>query len=273
MVPGVQKVMWLSISLGRCGRAGPVAAWRGVARARCGAPRTARMACLLRPGSSSTATCRLPLHAHKAGRPLQALALDGALASGKSIATDGGYNVPARVLLLPPRNERRTDLAWAVRVPGACCTRYSLCDVFAVQLAQDADLLLNVIDLVLCILEVDDLDCHGMSVGLVVAAVYLAAGKGGEEGAEGGKVVSFSSSCSLPSTSGGAHNSPKASLANPLLLGVVVLWVGALGRGQLLPLRAGLCEIVVGHHAERRLTAPDGRVGLEGFVLEKRMRM
>jgi hypothetical protein len=33
--------------------------------------------------------------------------------------------------------------------------------IFAVELPEDLDLLLNIVDLVLCILEVDDLDSYG----------------------------------------------------------------------------------------------------------------
>lgn len=51
-----------------------------------------------------------------------------------------------------------------------------LCDVFGVQLGEDHDLLLNIVDFVLCIFEVDDLDGNGSTGSLVVTFVHLAKG-------------------------------------------------------------------------------------------------
>lgn len=72
--------------------------------------------------------------------------------------------------------------------------------MLAVQLTENADLLLDIINLILCIFQIDDLDGYGCLSGLVVAAIDLT----------------------------------KGSLSNSLFADIVVFWICALWRRCLL---------------------------------------
>lgn len=54
-------------------------------------------------------------------------------------------------------------------------SNHSLCDKVTVELAENGNLLLDVVDLILCIFEVDDLDGHRLPCDLGEALVYLPA--------------------------------------------------------------------------------------------------
>lgn len=105
--------------------------------------------------------------------------------------------------------------------------------MLAVQLAEDANLLLNIVNLIFCVLEVDDLDGDCCTCWLVDAAVDLTASVW--------DTVELTC-CEAGGT--GAHL-PKASLSYALMSHVVVLRVSALRRW--------LSSICVAVHGEWRL--------------------
>ena len=115
-------------------------------------------------------------------------------------------------------------------VQRRCC---SLGDMLAVKLAEDANLLLNVVNLIFCILEVDDLDGNCCSCWLVDAAVDLTA-----------SVWDMGELTCCEADRKGAH-SPKASLSYALVSYVVILGVSTLRRW--------LSSIRVAVHGEWRL--------------------
>lgn len=114
---------------------------------------------------------------------------------------------------------------------------YSLCDMLAIQLAEDADLLLNVIDLILSVFKINDFDGDGCSSRLEEAAVDLAImpevpERSGLAGMWNSAVRSVSRCVMLIVRKASARNSPEAALADALLPHIIVFGIRTL-RWQL----------------------------------------
>lgn len=97
----------------------------------------------------------------------------------------------------------------------------SLCNVLTVQLTQNCNFLLNIVNLIFCILQVDYFNCDRLPSDLGKALVDLAGGRQGK-----GRLSNWNENLNR------RKDSPKRSFADAILFHVIIFRIRALRRSN-----------------------------------------